>query len=65
MGKESSPKQLDRRSGRDRRQFTFTLHIPEHRSGKDRRRPVVQKKSNTVSPNDTLKKVDSETAENA
>jgi hypothetical protein len=42
MGKASSPKQLDRRSGRDRRQFTFTLHIPERRSGKDRREPEWQ-----------------------
>ena len=26
-----------RRSGIDRRQFSYDFHIPEHRSGKDRR----------------------------
>jgi hypothetical protein len=26
-----------RRSGIDRRQFSYTAHIPEHRSGKERR----------------------------
>lgn len=26
-----------RRLGVDRRQFSYTLHIPEHRSGKERR----------------------------
>ena len=30
--------EVDRRSGRDRRQFSYTAHIPERRSGKDRRR---------------------------
>jgi hypothetical protein len=28
----------DRRSGLDRRQFTYTAHIPERRCGRDRRR---------------------------
>jgi len=28
---------VDRRSGRDRRQFSYTAYIPERRSGKDRR----------------------------
>ena len=28
---------FDRRSGKDRRQFTYTAYIPERRSGKDRR----------------------------
>ena len=29
--------EVDRRSGRDRRQFFYTAYIPERRSGKDRR----------------------------
>jgi hypothetical protein len=29
--------EVDRRSGRDRRQFSYTAYIPERRSGKDRR----------------------------
>ena len=28
---------VDRRSGEDRRQFSYTFHIPERRSGNDRR----------------------------
>jgi hypothetical protein len=28
---------VDRRSDKDRRQFTYTAYIPERRSGKDRR----------------------------
>ncbi len=28
------------RSGIDRRQFTYSYHIPERRSGKDRRRGI-------------------------
>ena len=28
---------VDRRSGGDRRQFSYTVYIPERRSGKDRR----------------------------
>jgi hypothetical protein len=28
---------VDRRSGKDRRQFSYTAYIPERRSGKDRR----------------------------
>ncbi len=29
--------EVDRRSGRDRRQYSYTAYIPERRSGKDRR----------------------------
>jgi hypothetical protein len=29
--------EVDRRSGKDRRQFFYTVYIPERRSGKDRR----------------------------
>jgi len=29
--------EVDRRSGRDRRKFSYTAYIPERRSGKDRR----------------------------
>jgi hypothetical protein len=28
---------IDRRSGKDRRQFSYTAYIPERRCGKDRR----------------------------
>jgi hypothetical protein len=57
MGKNSTPKQKDRRSRYDRRQFTFTLHIPERRSGKDRRQPALQEdKSKTVITNPASKK---------
>ena len=29
--------EIDRRSGKDRRQFSYTAYIPERRCGKDRR----------------------------
>jgi len=29
--------EVDRRSGKDRRKFSYTAYIPERRSGKDRR----------------------------
>ncbi|MDJ0810961.1 MAG: hypothetical protein QNJ48_03270 [Desulfobacterales bacterium] len=34
----------ERRSGTDRRQFSYAAHIPERRSGKDRRKPRIRKK---------------------
>ena len=35
--KSYSTAEVDRRSGKDRRQFSYTAYIPERRSGKDRR----------------------------
>ena len=35
--KSYSMAEVDRRSGRDRRQFSYNAYIPERRSGKDRR----------------------------
>jgi len=65
MGNDSSRKQPDRRSGTDRRQFIFALHIPERRKGNDRRYPEGQKeKSKTSSQNSSGKQDDSEPAEN-
>ena len=65
MGKDSSIKQSDRRSGLDRRQITFTLYIPENRRGNERRRdPKVQKdESKTPSKNTKGEKDHSEPAE--
>ena len=37
--------EVDRRSGRDRRQFSYTDYIPERRSGKDRRRKKNRKRT--------------------
>jgi hypothetical protein len=43
-----------RRSGVDRRQFSYAIHIPERRSGKDRRKNwdshVPEQKSRSVTP---------------
>jgi len=33
-----------RRSGGDRRNYSYTLHIPERRSGKDRRNGIDRRK---------------------
>jgi hypothetical protein len=60
MDKKSSFKQQDRRSGNDRRQFTFTLHIPERRNGNDRRESEGnEKKSKTSTPKDVANNNDS------
>ncbi len=32
------PEQRDRRSGIDRRQFSYAVHLPERRRGRERRR---------------------------
>ena len=34
----------DRRSGIERRRFTYTIHIPERRSGEDRRSGLDRRK---------------------
>ena len=34
---DNSPDYCSRRLGIERRQFSYTMHIPERRSGKDRR----------------------------
>jgi hypothetical protein len=48
--KQVLPDNGGRRTGIDRRQFSYTLHIPERRSGKERRseldRRIKQRKSN-------------------
>jgi hypothetical protein len=36
---------VDRRSGKDRRQFSYTAYIPERRSGKDRRSRESRKRT--------------------
>ncbi|MCK4987787.1 MAG: hypothetical protein KAS40_19775 [Desulfobacterales bacterium] len=36
---------VDRRSGKDRRQFSYTAYIPERRSGKDRRSRKSRKRT--------------------
>jgi hypothetical protein len=36
---------VDRRSGKDRRQFSYTAYIPERRSGTDRRKGKNEKSS--------------------
>ena len=37
VGEQSSKEEKDRRSGADRRHFFYHIHIPENRSGEDRR----------------------------
>ena len=61
MGRDSSREQQDRRTGKDRRQFTFTLHIPERRRGDDRRNRTGKKESpKTSSQSARIKSDDSE-----
>lgn len=35
----------DRRKGKERRKFSYTIHIPERRSGMDRRTGLERRKS--------------------
>ncbi len=44
MTSESPHGQKERRSGTDRRQFSYAAHIPERRSGKERRRAPTSRK---------------------
>jgi hypothetical protein len=37
LEQQVSVKQVGRRSGGDRRNYSYTLHIPERRKGKERR----------------------------
>ena len=41
MNQDKSHDNEDRRSGVDRRHYSFNLHIPERRSGLDRRKNIV------------------------
>ncbi len=45
QGKLNFMAKVDRRSGKDRRQFSYTAHIPERRSGTDRRKGKNEKSS--------------------
>ncbi len=49
-------KTTDRRSGTDRRQFDYTIHLPERRRGKDRRRDKNEKKSVWIEREDDNRK---------
>jgi hypothetical protein len=45
QGKFNFMAKVDRRSGKDRRQFFYTAYIPERRSGTDRRKAKNGKSS--------------------
>jgi hypothetical protein len=49
---------VDRRSGKDRRQFAYTAYIPERRSGKDRRNIRSKARSclSNIEDNGTMKR---------
>jgi hypothetical protein len=64
MGNDSSFTESDRRSGLERRQIIYELHIPERRRGPDRRDNKVENdKSKTPSKNINGEKDHSEPAE--
>lgn len=44
--------EVDRRSGKDRRHFSYTAYIPERRSGKDRRKRKNKKRTYLLSIED-------------
>jgi hypothetical protein len=57
--------EVDRRSGKERRQFSYTAYIPERRCGQDRRvgkrsgrtyLPNIEDNDGTIAEEDRLKK---------
>jgi hypothetical protein len=56
MDQDKSHPKEDRRAGMDRRHFSFAIHIPERRSGFDRRKNLVleqRKKSSDKNNSDS------------
>jgi hypothetical protein len=56
MDQDKSHPEDDRRAGMDRRHFSFAIHIPERRSGLDRRKNIVpeqRKKSSDQNNSDS------------
>jgi hypothetical protein len=54
MNQDKSHDNEDRRSGMGRRHFSFNLHIPERRSGLDRRKSVVlEQRKKSLGQNDS------------
>jgi len=45
MGRNSSHDDQERRSGKDRPELKYALHIPERRSGKERRKSSARKQN--------------------
>lgn len=45
MGRNSSHDDQERRAGKDRRELKYALHIPERRSGKERRKSSARKQN--------------------
>lgn len=56
MAKDKSKDKQERRSGKERRQYEFALHIPESRSEKDRRKKDMSKESKTMDKSSTNQK---------
>lgn len=48
MAKNKSQKDEERRSGKERREYEFDLHIPERRKGKDRRKRDKKQKAEAL-----------------
>ena len=64
MAKDKSKDYQERRSGKERRQYEFTLHIPENRSGKDRRKKDKSKNPKKMDKSSTCQKGNQEKARN-
>jgi hypothetical protein len=43
MNQEAAPDNCERRSGVDRRSFAYAVHIPERRTGKERRKGLKRR----------------------
>jgi hypothetical protein len=48
MAPDTSNNNEERRSRIDRRQFSFCLHLPERRSGKERRNALVRENNRKI-----------------
>ena len=65
MGEDKSQNNQERRSEKDRREFVYTLHIPERRKRKDRRRGDKRQKPKALDKSSTLEKGNQEKTENS
>ena len=64
MAKDKSKDKQERRLGKERRQYEYALHIPESRSGNDRRKRDKKQKPKTLDKSSTNQKDKKEKAKN-
>ena len=64
MAKNKYQKDEERRSGKERREYEFDLHIPERRKGKDRRKKDKKQKAEEIDKKNKIRERNQEKAKN-